>query len=292
MSELFQNHPDREQLTAFALGQLEEEASVVIENHLDSCGACRTATEAVADDSLVSLLRGSNESKESATTDETLAFAPIPSDVPAELAGHTRYRVKGLIGVGGMGAVFKAEHQLMERPVALKVINRDLLGNPAALERFRREVKAAARLAHPNIVTAHDADQAGDTHFLVMEYVEGISLGRLVAEKGPLPVAQACDYVRQVALGLQHAHEQGMVHRDVKPQNLMLTPQGQVKILDFGLARLALEKSPREATEAASLSAKTNGGPDRNRGGHGYARLPCPGAGRRPAQRRHPRRHL
>jgi uncharacterized protein (TIGR03067 family) len=253
MSEPVRTHPETEQLTAFALGRLVEEESVMIEDHLAGCATCRTAVEAAGDDSLVSLLRGPTESAGGATTgDETLSLAPVPSEVPAELAGHARYRVQGLLGVGGMGAVYKAEHQLMERLVALKVINRGLTSNPAAVERFRREVKAAARLTHPNIVTAFDADHTGDTHFLVMEYVEGTSLARLVAEKGPLPVAQACDYVRQAALGLQHAHEQGMVHRDVKPQNLMLTPQGQVKILDFGLARLALENVPTEAAADAA----------------------------------------
>ena len=109
------------------------------------------------------------------------------------------------------------------------------------VERFHREVKAAALLAHPNIVTAYDADQAGDAHFLIMEFVEGVSLAQKVQQDGPLPIAQACAYIRQAALGLQHASERGMVHRDVKPHNLMLTPAGQVKILDFGLARLMRE---------------------------------------------------
>jgi uncharacterized protein (TIGR03067 family) len=150
----------------------------------------------------------------------------------------------------------------MERRVALKVINRNLIDQPAAVERFRREVKTAAKLAHPNIVTAFDAEQAGDTHFLVMEYVEGTSLARVVAEEGRLPVARACDYVRQAALGLQHAYEQGMVHRDIKPHNLMLTPAGQVKVLDFGLARFAQESQPAAAPplpEAAAADAPSAG---------------------------------
>ena len=100
-----------------------------------------------------------------------------------------------------MGAVFKAEHKLMGRPVAIKVIRETLTSNPAVVERFRREVKAAARLAHPNIVAAHDAEQAGDTHFLVMEFVEGTDLARIVAEHGRLPVAEACDAIRQAARG-------------------------------------------------------------------------------------------
>jgi eukaryotic-like serine/threonine-protein kinase len=165
--------------------------------------------------------------------------APSPVTIPAALIDHPRYRVLRLLGHGGMGAVYQAEHLLMERTVALKIINKSLTTRPDLVERFRREVKAAARLAHPSIVTAYDAEQAGDTHFLVMEYVEGADLARLVGERGPLPVAEACAYARQAALGLQHAYEHGLIHRDVKPLNLMVTPDGQVKILDFGLARLA-----------------------------------------------------
>ena len=161
---------------------------------------------------------------------------------PQELNDHPRYRVVAALGAGGMGAVYRAEHRLMDRPVALKVIRGDLLGSAAMVERFRREVKAAARLAsHPNIVAAYDAEQAGETHMLVMEFVEGTDLAELVKRRGPLPVGEACEYARQAALGLQHAFEDGMVHRDIKPQNLMRTTRGQVKILDFGLARFASE---------------------------------------------------
>jgi tRNA A-37 threonylcarbamoyl transferase component Bud32 len=165
---------------------------------------------------------------------------------PAELEGHPRYRVVGLLGQGGMGAVYKAEHLVMDRPVALKVIRPSLLSDTAAFARFRQEVKAAGKLAHPNIVTAHDADQAGDLHFLVMEYVEGQNLADYLRKKGQLPVVEACNYARQAAQGLQHAHERGMIHRDIKPQNLMRTPQGRIKILDFGLARFA--RNPDEST--------------------------------------------
>jgi WD40 repeat protein/tRNA A-37 threonylcarbamoyl transferase component Bud32 len=152
------------------------------------------------------------------------------------------------LGEGGMGQVFKARHRHMHRVVALKVIRKDRLKSPEAVQRFYQEVQAAAHLSHPNIVLAYDADQAGNTHYLSMEFVDGHDLARTVKERGPLPVAVACDYVRQAALGLQHAHERGMVHRDIKPHNLLVaaappaergSPRwGVVKILDMGLARL------------------------------------------------------
>jgi hypothetical protein len=155
-----------------------------------------------------------------------------------------------------MGAVYLAEHRHMQRQVALKVISPDLVGNAAAVQRFRQEVTAAARLGpHPNVVTVFDADHVGDVHFLVMEYLEGQNLADLLRQTGTLPIPQACDYVRQAALGLQHAALQGMVHRDVKPHNLLLTDQGEVKVLDFGLARLARgpENAPGQLTQSGVL---------------------------------------
>jgi tRNA A-37 threonylcarbamoyl transferase component Bud32 len=157
----------------------------------------------------------------------------------ANLANHPRYQLLRKLGEGGMGAVFLAEHRHMHRLVALKVIRMACLSHPNAVERFRREVRTAAQLNHPNIVTAHDADESGGVHFLVMEYVEGLPLGTWLEQHGPLPIAEACEYVRQAALGLQNAHERGMVHRDLKPDNLMRASDGTIKILDFGLARFA-----------------------------------------------------
>ena len=177
----------------------------------------------------------------SATREEDVS---VPCGIPAWLAGHPRYVVEEPLGAGGMGDVFKARHRLMRRIVALKVIRAKLMDRAAVVERFQREVRAAAQLSHPNIVTAFDADQAGGNHFLVMEFIEGQRLDRLVAEQGPLPVALACDFVRQAALGLQHACEHGMMHRDIKPQNLMLSAGGQVKILDFGLAGFLTANKP------------------------------------------------
>jgi serine/threonine protein kinase/Flp pilus assembly protein TadD len=161
--------------------------------------------------------------------------------VPPFLVDHPRYRVQRLLGSGGMGSVYLAEHRVLERAVALKVINPELLSDPGMVERFRSEAKAAARLSHPNVVTVYDAETAGQGHFLVMEYVPGTDLARTVVERGPLPVSAACDYIAQAALGLQHAHQHGMVHRDITPRNLMLTGDGRVKVLDFGLAYFVSE---------------------------------------------------
>lgn len=156
-----------------------------------------------------------------------------------------QYILLDVLGQGGMGQVFKARHRIMKRVVALKVILTSQLVSPAAIHRFHREIQAVAQLSHPNVVIAHDADQVDDTHFFVMEYVEGVDLAKLVKQQGPLPLPLACDYIRQAALGLQHAHERGLVHRDIKPSNLLVTtvgaPEGSpgvVKILDLGLARL------------------------------------------------------
>jgi tRNA A-37 threonylcarbamoyl transferase component Bud32 len=175
--------------------------------------------------------------------DSTQGKPPGPP-VPPELVKHPRYRVLQLLGQGGMGAVYLAEHLVMGRRVAIKTINAHLLANRDAVPRFRREVRAAAKLAHPNVVAAHDAEQAGGLHFLVMEYVEGVSVADYARRKGPLPVETACAICAQAALGLQHAHEQGLIHRDIKPSNLMLTRKGQVKICDFGLACFAHQQDP------------------------------------------------
>src|SRR5262245_58655350 len=133
------------------------------------------------------------------------------------------------LGEGGMGAVFKAGHRKLGRVLALKRFRQERLGSELAVKRFRRECMAAAHLDHPNVVRAYDADEDGGTYFFTMEYVEGVDLARLVKDRGPLPIAEACDCVRQVALGLQHAFEKGLVHRDIKPHNLLRTAGGVVK---------------------------------------------------------------
>ena len=143
------------------------------------------------------------------------------------------------LGEGGMGAVYKALQTQLDRIVALKVIRRERINNPGVINRFQREIRAAAQLQHPNVVTVHDAGEDGDTLFLVMEYVEGTDLAKLLKQRGPLPIAEACDCARQAALGLEHIRQRGLVHRDIKPANLLRAAEhGLIKIADLGLARL------------------------------------------------------
>jgi tRNA A-37 threonylcarbamoyl transferase component Bud32 len=233
------SHPSAQALTLFGHGRLPEEQVASITDHLQRCAACRQAVARLAPDTFLNKLRGPDEAAEQPAAPEAVTVPPLA--VPPALANHPKFRIVRELGRGGMGVIYLAEHRVMEKRVALKVINPSVLDNAGALARFQGEAKAAGRLDHPNIARAYDADQAGDLHFLVMEFVEGLSLAQVLQKKGPLPIANACHYVRQAALGLQHASEQGMVHRDVKPQNLMLTTKGQVKVLDFGLARLRSE---------------------------------------------------
>jgi serine/threonine-protein kinase len=146
------------------------------------------------------------------------------------------------IGEGGMGAVYKARHRVLKAVRAIKVIRPDRLVGKGSVERFYREAENVARLHHPNIILAHDAGQHGNVHYFVMEFAPGADLGQLLQRCGPLPAADACAYIRQAALGLEHARERDLIHRDVKPSNLLVTPEGQVKLLDLGLARVRLSE--------------------------------------------------
>jgi uncharacterized protein (TIGR03067 family) len=250
-------HPSDENLSDFFHGRLPADEAAVVEEHLAHCEPCCLLVENTPNDSFMGRLRAAHELP-SVDTLVDLASNTLLEE-PGELANHPRYRVVRPLGRGGMGAVYLAEHRRLGRSVALKVINPELLNHGNALSRFQQEVKAAAKLDHPNIVAAYDADQAGCLHFLVMEYVEGQNLADYLNEKGPLPIAQACDIIRQAALGLQHAHERGMVHRDIKPHNLMLTPSGQVKVLDFGLARFAAEPAGATTDDGATTAPHLTG---------------------------------
>jgi tRNA A-37 threonylcarbamoyl transferase component Bud32 len=194
------------------------------------------------------------------TLEAAEAVAPTEPSAPI-VAG---YEILGELGRGGMGIVYQARQLAHGRTVALKVIRKERLSHPEVIRRFRREAQAAARLSHPNIVVVYESDQDGDTHYLAMEYVPGVTLQWLVEQSGPLAVPRACDFVRQTALGLQHAAEQALVHRDIKPGNLMVVvpagkpmpPRPLVKILDMGVARLYQQRDFHDE----SLSTLTRDG--------------------------------
>ena len=157
---------------------------------------------------------------------------PQPGDLIAD-----RYELEELVGTGGMSTVFRAHDLQLERRVAIKILHEHYAEDPEYLERFRREARAVARLSHPNVVTVIDRGDDDGRQYIVFENVEGENLKELIVRSGPLPVRQALELVLAVADGLAFAHEQGLVHRDVKPQNVLLSREGEIKVTDFGIAR-------------------------------------------------------
>ncbi|HEX5627481.1 MAG TPA: Stk1 family PASTA domain-containing Ser/Thr kinase [Actinomycetota bacterium] len=158
-----------------------------------------------------------------------------------------RYHVVDRIAAGGMGEVYRARDAVLERSVAIKVLHRNLAGDAGFIERFRREARAAANLNHQNIVAVHDWGSVDGIYYMVMEYVAGLSVREILHAEGLLAPAQAADVLEQTLAALQHAHRQGIVHRDVKPENLMVTRDGVVKVADFGLARAFADAQITEA---------------------------------------------
>jgi serine/threonine protein kinase len=253
--------PDQEQLLGYLHGLLAPEAAEQVDRHLETCLACQsTLKELELRPDPLRERAGPSPSGELYTgkpacrpTIEHLRRQVPPSTTTehhanvltreqAVLPRLRNYQLLEKLGQGGMGTVYLARHTDLDRLVAIKVLAPQRLGDAGAVARFKREMKAVGRLEHPNIVRAMDAGEEEGVHFLVMEYVPGCDVHRLVEQVGPLPAADACEIIRQAALGLQHAHEHQMVHRDVKPSNLILT-QGPdrrpvVKVLDLGLALL------------------------------------------------------
>jgi len=167
-----------------------------------------------------------------------------------------KYQILGKIGAGGMGQVYKAFHCSTERIVAIKVILGEGKIDPEVVKRFEREVKAAAKLVHSNIITVFDADQADGRIFMVMEYIDGDDLGEILRKKGQLSVSEVVDYILQAARGLKYAHDHGVIHRDIKPGNILVDSSGNVKIVDMGLAKLENqgdEKTISMLTESAAI---------------------------------------
>jgi formylglycine-generating enzyme required for sulfatase activity/dipeptidyl aminopeptidase/acylaminoacyl peptidase len=243
MPEPRATHPSPQQLADFALGKLPAAPAAAVREHLAACAGCRQQVEALP---------------AWVATDADTLLPPHPQagpgpacEVPPELARAKKFEIQAKLGEGGMGTVYKARHTFLGQLVAIKVLHAGKVGSPDARARFLREMQAVGQLSHPNIVRALDAEEIGDLLVLVMEYVPGITLGRLVAQRGPLPVDLACHCIVGAALGLQHAHERGLVHRDIKPANLIVTGrEREVKVLDFGLARGSLgQMGPTNQTQ-------------------------------------------
>jgi serine/threonine protein kinase len=224
-------HPSPDQLAAFGLGKLLGPSADTVVAHLETCIDCRRAVASLPADRFVGRIQ---------VADAGVA----PSTVPPELANHPDYRIVRELGRGGMGVVYLARNTIMDRDEVLKVAHRALLEKPGASDRFLQEIRSAAQLMHVNVVRAYSVLRLSDLLVFAMEYVPGDDLSKIVRKQGSLPVAHACFYAAHVALGLQHAHEKGMVHRDIKPSNLILSKDGKkpvVKILDFGLAKMTSE---------------------------------------------------
>ena len=309
------NHPSREELLAYASGKVVPEVLEVLADHVEHCPVCEETLASLGNpaDTFVQQLRGpvppdpyaaepacerfldsakaagggvggrpgSGDSISTQSSDAEAmspAVEPSPGVGPLELGELGDYRLLAELGHGGMGTVYKALHKKLEKVVALKVLPKGHTADPHAIARFEREMKAVGRVNHPNVVEAHDARDINGTTVLVMEYVEGQDLSQVVKRLGMLPIAEACEIARQTALGLQAAHDHGLVHRDIKPSNLMLTippecsrhtpcavdpavgtrrvptTMAAVKILDLGLARLGTEK-PGDAELTSSGAA-------------------------------------
>lgn len=187
----------------------------------------------------------------------------MPDDAESSLQEQLgEYRLIERIGSGGMGTVYKALHKRLDRIVAIKVLPHWRADDSRAVERFEREMKAIGRLDHPHVVRAYDARKIDGRLILIMEYVEGLDLAKIGRRLGRLDVADACELARQAALGLQVAYEHGLVHRDVKPSNLMLTPDGRVKLLDLGLARFHGGLSPLAADNEMTDTGQAMGTAD------------------------------
>jgi hypothetical protein len=267
-------HPDAAILELFAAGRLRSSEMDRIGEHLEECWQCLDVLERLPEDPMLKILRAHaaridrsppepgaevnrgdkpgglngivvHRTEEPGDSTSMSPSAPVEMDdgerpTPGGRS-HPRFELKTPLGRGGMGFIHLAHDRQENRNVVLKFIREEFLDNPGLVERFSREALAATRLKHPNIVEAYGLERFGRWSALVMEFIDGTNLARLVAKKGPLPLAVACELIRQAAIGLQYSFEQGMVHRDIKPSNLMVTGGGKVKILDFGLAKMHSE---------------------------------------------------
>ena len=250
-------HPADPILQAYGLGKLDDVSSTSVSQHLEGCDSCQRRVAELSSDEFLGRLQqakvmpdkpaagwSSSATSSSERTPGPVVPPLVAGTMPPGLADHPGYEVIRELGRGGMGVVYLVRNKLMERLEVLKVVGGHLVERPGVRVRFLREVQSAAKLQHKNIVTAYSAMELGKSIVLVMEYVQGDDLAKVVKSGGPMSVINACYFIYQAALGLQHAHERGMVHRDIKPANLILARDGKkavVKVLDFGLAKMTSE---------------------------------------------------
>ena len=230
------------------LGELKQPPSADTYESESACGRVTSQVKQIARDTRQANKHNSLTGREPRTAGGHAAASSSPAGAKRTVTLGP-YELLSKLGQGGMGTVYKARHVKLDKLVAIKVLPRERVQDKAAVARFEREMRAVGKLDHENIVRAMDAGEVGGRHFLVMEYVSGIDLARLLKKLGPLPIAEACELIRQAAVGLDEAHAHGMVHRDIKPSNLMLCGasgrrQPQVKILDLGLALLSDAHAP------------------------------------------------
>ena len=251
------SHPTEQTLILYGLGKLDDRLAEAVNKHLEQCADCRQRVCEMSADSFLERVRDVQKPAGMSTFGQSLladeqsrkgkkSQGPPPANtLPPGLSDHPDYEIKRELGRGGMGVVYLAHNKLMGRDEVLKVMSRHIMERAGVLERFLREIRAVAKLRHANIVTAYHAFRLAESFVFAMEYVDGLDLSKMVKAKGALPVAHACNFVYQAAMGLQHAHEEGLVHRDIKPGNLMLASargKATVKILDFGLAKATREE--------------------------------------------------
>ncbi len=263
---------NKEQLSSFALGTLEESFVLELAEHIEHCTECNATLcnlDAAVDTVVLQLRQASltapfaDEAELQRGLLAAQAIGEIPStpasgqihppvDLTESAPQMGEYRFLRKLGEGGMGSVYQAVHTRLGKIVAIKVLPVNQGSNPLAISRFEREMKAIGSLDHPHLIRAFDAGEIDNQHYLVMEYIDGVDLAVLSKSVGQLAVADACEVIRQAALGLEYAHQRSLVHRDIKPSNLMLTTDGQVKVLDMGLALLG-------QTEDADLALTSSG---------------------------------
>jgi eukaryotic-like serine/threonine-protein kinase len=224
--------PNPNRLSAFFAGELATVDHLHVFRHLLDCETCKKRSSELG--MPVPARRTYPDPDEFSPTVSSNQQVQLAAVAVLERIGP--YQVHKLIGRGGMGAVYEATHVRLGKAVAIKVLPRTAALDPEQMSRFEREVLAAGKLDHPNVVRATDAGEHEGIPYLVMELVDGVDLARVLRVLGPLPVLDACEVVRQAAVGLAHAHGRGIVHRDAKPSNLMITADGVVKVLDLGLA--------------------------------------------------------